>query len=282
MNNLGQAGTRVITYYDRSGSWVSGPSVNPLGGMPFAEKRLALCNSMWAAKMSWSSSWNKLAITVRFCVEDPGVGRRGTNFTNGASPAFYCGVMATPSASMTNGVLSPSSSHFVGIKTTEGNWTRNGTDTWMVMDLGGNITSYAFLARTGSNERIDYMGANWAPGRTIGTESIPSIFTLLLTKGVNFYSMSVVYNGGMGGVKYGVHRAAQTYHIQQLAAINTNLVDNYIESFSPNTNYIDYDAVGYIPVDEVAHGALDSICLAYNRSWPRIYVSEILWTRLIL
>ena len=230
------------------------------------DRRLVLANSQWASRLTISDNWNYLRIGFRFEIEN-------TNYSVYGTPYFYCGLLSTPSASMINGPLTQTTSHFVGIRSNENIWNINSDTGGSYYDCGGSAGSYNLVKRTGSVELVTPVSSNFMPTRQflIGRRCVGIIDII---KGSPDYTFQGSYLGNGGHDVVSEHILESAMSISSLNDITSYLeltagVGNYVTSVAPT-----------ISVDESSDGILDSICFAWNRTWPVVYISDVMWKKL--
>lgn len=81
------------------------------------DQGIQLSNAAGARQLGVGTSWNRLRVGARVCITDSGINLSGT-------PRFYLGVQA---GAVNNPLSGSAATHFVGLITSSGNWTRSGS-----------------------------------------------------------------------------------------------------------------------------------------------------------
>lgn len=234
-----------------------------------AEKRLELLNAQWAALMHSSfQNFTILRIALRIAYTDTGGNLTGT-------PNLWIGTMATPVSGMTNGPLTSSCNHFVGIRTRTATWTR-GVGTTAFYDMAN---SHAVSCKRIGSTNTDASGftgggsgtAGGSPRVSAAPTAARSAYLVEIIRGnPNFLIRASTTEGAAG---------AQT--------------DTSLTNLRNGMVLTDFQAAAFacfnsgstanqqtLAVDEATNGTLNSICVAWNRNDATAFISEILFAKL--
>ena len=220
-----------------------------------SDNRLTLSNSQWAATFSFGTDWTRLRIGWRFCIQDSGANITGT-------PKMMIGVLADPLPGMTNGPLGTSTSHFFGVKTSKPTWSRIGGSYYDIG--GGSPLPYQIITRVGSVETVNPVASNFIPARQLSSQTDHRIVGIMeITKGSPNFTLSGWYHasGLFDMAFYDLYRA------MEIDPFSTG----YWNALGPV-----YSGTGdTLAVDEATNGYFNSVCVAWNRSSPVVYFSDI-------
>jgi hypothetical protein len=218
------------------------------------DRRLVLQTAMVGRKIS--GSWNTLLIGVRVVNEFIA--------TNIYAPVFHLGVMTTPSAGMTNGPLAgANAAHFLGIGSAEAVWTRSTT----------TINHYSGTASMQLQKIVDGVETNTTPSfgwiRSADDTKRYAMFVEIIKGSPNYTVTACVWNQAAGSVDI-----TKAQMLTAMGSASIAAVDTYMDTLTANA----YSATSAaIAVDEGTDGALDSICVSWNRAYPKLYVSDLMY-----
>jgi hypothetical protein len=225
-----------------------------------SDNRVVLRNAHVAQKLSIGTAWTTLRIGMRVSFTDIGENIHG-------QPRLWIGVMTTPTAGMTNGPLSLTAPHFLGISTNVINLARAAGPPVRWDFSGAGSMRYVKLVDGTVTETLA------APTlRFPGSTTVRWPFILQIVKGAPNYTLSFCYPNGAG---YGDHSEATLVNAMDSATLaaatavfNAAVAGSVGDSSAASIS---------LAVDEGADGDLDSICVAWDRSYPAMHLSELLF-----
>lgn len=212
-----------------------------IGGVD--DKRVVLQNSNWARPFTIDSGWTKLRIAFRVSITDSGA-------SVGSTPRFAIGLCS----GSTNIFMDATTTHFVGVVSDAGTWSRRtsptgyGTGTGQIKPatrIGTTLT----LGSGFSSSCFEFVDAALANRTALFVD---------ITKGSPNYTFQVFSrtNATSGG---DVDKA--TFDAQAETAVPTI------------TNHTLFGS-GTLAVNEGTNGTLNHVCAAWDRSTPQIELSD--------
>lgn len=223
------------------------------------DQRLVLSNGQWAAKLAIGSSWNSIRIGVRWAVTDSGV-------STGSGSKIYVGMMSNPATGLTNGPLTTSTSHFVGLM-------NSGVNTRSASPNRYSISNFRFTKRINSTETLHGGGlgnmfVNCTPA------SYRNAFVVDIIKGSPNFSLGVCSCGsGTGAVNIDI---SETLLKDSMVLPAFSDVDESLETAGGGTTgYNATSGASVMAVDEATDGVLNSIVLAWNQTSIDFEFSEV-------
>ena len=190
------------------------------------------------------------------------------------TPPFYVGVMSAPVTGMTNGPLTTSCSHFVGVRTRPANWTRT-VGPPIHYDIGNSCMAVCKkVGSTLTDNGVTFTGGGGGTGGTsprvsASPDTVRCSFVVEIIKGSpNFTIRANTVQTAAGVVDLNLDNLklalAMPVYTEALTIIGGG---------SAGTQ-------ATIAVDEATNGTLDSICVAWARQDVSAYISEILFVKL--
>lgn len=227
------------------------------------DKRMVLANATVARLMSIGNNWNKLRVLCRCAMDSTGGNLAG-------SPRQYIGVMSNPDATVTNGPLSGTTSHFVGNFSQIASWTYSATPNRYYLQ-GGD--SYVPCKRVG-NTNTTIVTGNFA--HISAAPLTRCVLGVEITKGSPNFDVRPVswwYNPtGMFDMANGV--------LEQ-GIVHPGTVHDMAAWFTAQTITT---CIGWgqnlIAVDEGTNGPLNAVVVAWDRVSPAMHISEIIYCKL--
>lgn len=225
------------------------------------DRHIVLSNSQIARIMEFGNNWTKLRIGFRTVIEDT-----GANLTS--SPRFWFGVMSNPVAGLTNGPLSASTSHFVGIVARgatmlrgSGDYTNLPADRYEQVDLGWGkkVGSTETITQTAHNTLFSATPSSRRPTRLLEFEKgsgTPYTMTIRFMFATN------------AAVSYRDHTFDELIDALEV----TDFTDACTSlGWGGDTNTVS--------VNENTNGELNALVFAWNRSDAPMHISEVMFTK---
>lgn len=231
-----------------------------------SDHRLVLSNGQVARVMAIGTDWTILNISARLAFGDFGANITGT-------PRFYMGVLANPTAGvLTNGPLNgASTSHFVGAISQGATWTRAtgpvrystaSNASWKGKKVGATITG---IGTAGDGRFMS------------GDTSLRVYLQVQITKGSPNFSIRHCTKT-TANVPIDVTNLDLQGTCNQASPIVE--VANMMNSFGVNTYAEIASGQFSIAVNEAVDGFLNAVCVAWDRSNPVCYVSELQFVKI--
>jgi hypothetical protein len=242
------------------------------------DKCLVLSNAQWAAT-GLGTAWNEVWIGIRYCLEDHGVG-----FTT--PPPFFIGVMSNPqndaNGNLSNGWLSASTSHCVGVTLGSGSMTRYvDSATGRVYQYSPTVIFHPVL-KVGSSSPV--LGSNPSSGGYMGHTTFGARRFLLivrLAKGSGSpYSMTVqmlraVTSSGSSNWPLGTNMTLQSFLNVMTEGSLSNAATLASTYEGVSSSYVTSSSGTVSGVNETTNGPLNAIHVAWGRITPRLAISDI-------
>jgi len=236
------------------------------------DKCLVLSNGQWAAT-GLGSSWKRIFIGIRYCVEDI-----GTNLNSGTG--FFIGVMSNPTTdsngNLNNGYLSATPGHMAGVYNhyTSGNITRYADATRVsyfqtgrgIVRVGASSSLSSSFVATPMMGSIPFGTKRFAMIVELTKSVVASTYTLFI------YAAFPTSNTSPSAWPPG-NLTLQQFVNAMLTGSYTSARDllNVYEGSSTYTS-TNYQSV---PVNEGANGPLNSIHITWGRTSPRLAISDV-------
>lgn len=230
------------------------------------DKRLTLGNAQWAAKLDIGTNWTKLRVGMRFAFSDLSVNVFG-------SPQLFLGVMAQPASSLTNGPLSDSCNHFLGYRSADASWTRvNGASDYYTGTTNNAVTKKVLSTiTTGQATSVNYhFSYKETANRNIMMVEVEKIDSTN-TDVTHAVPTSIVADTGDFTAEE--HATAMEHETLTGAA-------NYLGALASDGDVGGELATKRMTTDETADGEWNSIVVAWNRTNPLLYISEMFFVKL--
>lgn len=207
--------------------------------------RFVLNNSSVGRVLAIGNNWSRLRIGIRMTCDD-------TGSALGSTPRFYLGAMSNPASDMSNGPLSSSCSHFVGMVTNGPTWTRYTSPTRY--NPGG---VYSAAKKIGSTLT------------TAGSSNDSNIVT-----GVMLGCMVELVKGSPNFTIWRCpsYKFSANTNSELITAMQTN---NFTTAASNLTTVVATSTA--IAVDEATNGNLNAIVVAWDKTNP-LRFSECYWS----
>jgi len=205
------------------------------------DQRIILSLSNWCRPHGFTT-WTKLRFALRWCMRDSGATLTGT-------PNFYAGFCSGE----TNIIGDGSVTHFVGVKTTGTTWPR----------IAGPPTVYQ-LFPTQSGKVIATTFTSWASWLSVAG-----------------YTITDVAGGNRGCWFIDVTKGSPNFTVNGYARINgtagdiseaTFLSESEIDAATLTNHALGNSGSG--AVSEGTNGALDHVCMSWDRTTPEIEISS--------
>lgn len=203
------------------------------------DRRLKLDNFSWAAPIAEGTDWNEIRIGCRWSQVDTGANITGT-------PKIYIGLLSSPVTGLTNGVLTSSTSHFVGIHQINGTMSRATTPTRYTH-------AYQSIKRVGSTNTVVSFGTSASIVNVTGNNARSCIFVEIL-KGSPNYTIRMC--GINNATALGDISESQLTSAMEHTTIGA--VDLFMEDCAGATGYYN-TSIGTLAVNEGTDGALNAI-----------------------
>lgn len=215
------------------------------------DRRLVLQNAMVGRKID--ASWNTLLVGIRCSFEFAA--------TNIFSPQIRLGVMTTPTASMANGPLSASGAeHFVGIGTQDSIVKTRSTTT--INNYGGAGLRQMKIVDGTVTENTSASSWVW----TAEDDNRWPLFVEIIKGSPNFTVTACFWNQVQLNVDI-----SKAQFLTAMGSASIAAVDTYMDGLTTNS----YNTASTtFAVNEGTDGTLDSICLAWDRAFPKLYVND--------
>jgi len=229
-----------------------------IGGVD--DKRIVLNNGSISRKISIGNTWNRLRIFARFSWDDAGA-------NIGGSPRLWFGVHSNPQPNMSNGPLTASCSHFVGLRTPSATWARSAGP------VKYTVTHQDGLCKKVGNTESPVVGS-WAASSHFkpGVNTTRHPLWLEFTKGApNF---TVVFWCPDDATYPDVDYA----ELMSLTEQRTAATARQIWANIAGGAFSQINGSATIAVDENANGPLNSICVGWDEIVANCYVSEMQWS----
>jgi hypothetical protein len=210
------------------------------------DKAVQMINSHFARSFSIGSNWQKIRVATRISGADPLVGVHLTG-----TPRLFIGLSHSTSSVFGDSLVE----HAVGVIQTES------TATWSTPYYMWGFTP---CCKTGSILTTFGSSATTFLFSTASVVSASSTRTLLFVdlerNAPNTYlTCSLVYNNN--GTTPDFTQTQFFYYGEQTG--------------NPGANMHAYTTLGYIPITEAGNGTLDSINISWDRTVPKLIVSDI-------
>lgn len=228
------------------------------------DRRLVLSNAEAARYINIGTSWTRLRLGIRLSLDDIGIDLAG-------NPRLNLGVISSPSASLSNGYLTNSTSHFVGF----GN-----TLVTVQRFVGGGNNCYLLASGAASNsikKKIGTTSTSSSISPALAVSLLPAtvrnVVIVEITKGSpNF---TVAYLGPdlnpLGDIT--ALELSQAMSISLLTDART-----YLSSLGKGTYLAPVS--GTIAVDEGTDGSLNAIDINWNRIDSLLHISDFYWAKM--
>ncbi len=235
-----------------------------IGGV--VDKRLTLANAHWAATLAIGTSWTKLRVGCRVAFDD-----FGENITG--IPRFYLGLLANPSAGLANGPLNVGCSHFIGMRSNGNPWTRTwgasshyawGTNAFYAKKVGATVTT-----GTGGLSSTCYSSILPASNRNAMIVEVTKLSAISTQVGVVVHADADANTGDATSDDLKLAMEAET--MASAAAMLLSLTGQ---------DHSGGSATSTIATDESVDGYWNSICVAWDRSVPLCYISDMFFAKL--
>jgi hypothetical protein len=211
--------------------------------------RAALSNATLRRLLSVGTNWTQLRVAIRFSMEDP-----GADMTS--QPTFSLGVCSGTANPFNNG--SATTDHWVGLRSTMATWARSaGPPPY--------TTLYPYTMRPYKRVGTTY---SYAPGTNnllyawyvlYGT-SIRQVFAVDITKGSPNFTITYVARTGISNPD----DVSKETFLQQISLLTPN-IPGHSRSGTGNP----------IAVDEATDGYLNAVNVAWDRSSPKLEISDL-------
>lgn len=226
-----------------------------IGGVE--DRRLCLSNATAARKLSVGSSWNRIRIAARIAHDDTGANITGT-------PRLWFGLLNNPSASVANGPMGGSTSHFVGIRSKTATWTR----------AAGPPVNYSVGTCWEAIKRVGTTNTTSAFTGTCAFVAVPNtyrwpIFVEIIKGSPNFTIRCMFWNQAVTATDFTIENLRRCLEGRTLENCRTQI------NASPTTNKYLIPTDQTIAVDEGTDGSLNSVCIAWDQSGSILRVSDI-------
>jgi len=240
------------------------------------DKCLVLSNGQWAAT-GIGTSWKRLWIGVRNCVEDFG---RSLSTDTG----YFIGVMSNPevdsNGKLKNGFLSKTSSHVVGMYHSTSSATRYADTNSERMHYA---TSARAIKRVGATSVTSTSSINLA---IFGSTSFPSkryghVVELLKSQVGSVYDLTIQQIYGYSATDPATWPKGEITIedlINAMQASNLDMARSVLRSKEGMSSYgYTVTSTATISVNESTDGPLNAIHIAWGMYSPRLAISEILY-----
>ena len=238
----------------------------PVGGVN--DKRLVLQNAQWAATLDIGTNWNLIRIAARFAFDD---------FTMDipSSPRLYLGVIASPSSGFANGPLGNSTNHFLGMRTNASSWAHRTSpsftedyyqftsNSFYAKKVGATVTTQTGLS---SSITFGFHPSSNRNAMVVEVEKISSSATDVRVLAQNSASDDT------GDVT--LDELVGAMGTETLSDVNS-----YLAALTGNT-YVGATLAASFTTDEATDGYWNAICVAWDRSTPACYVSDMLYAKI--
>lgn len=226
---------------------------------------MTLSNSQIARVIDIGTNWTRLRIGWRWQLDDPGGTLAGTS-------SLWIGLLANPTTNMSNGPLGVTTSHFLGMANLAGGpFTRN-----TVPSVYYNVSSMTPVKRvTATNTTNAFGGGSNLMGArpTVARQ----IVLLEITKGSPNFTVqaALAQNAGassLDDMSLGV----------LISSLEQNTMANAVSviNAAQGANAATITTAPTIAVNEATDGFLNSICFAWTRTAPLLYISDIVYSKL--
>lgn len=227
-----------------------------IGGI--GDNRVTLENSQFARLMDVGSDWTKIRVAIRRTMSDT-----GDNLTS--TPRFYFGLMSNPVEEMTNGPLGNNTSHFVGIRWDDSFVTRS------ISPANGPYYACSSVQLSSVNSGVITNG-NSTVNETISANNVEStgratiaVIEIERTASSGSWNFNIVANDSIAAAHMTRSDLIFCLELSDIADVETFL--------DTKGTYINF--VRTLTVDEDSNGPLNSICIAWDRSDPRVEISDV-------
>ena len=231
------------------------------------DKRLKLENAQWAATLDIGNNWDRLRIGIRMSVTDTAADIVGT-------PRFWLGVCSDPSAGFANGPLSGAScKHFVGTRSIATSWVRNagppvyythGTNAVGVVNVLGSLLTTAPSS------------ANWMQPADETAYRFAHIIEIDKTAGTTCKIAHAITN--VISTQADITQA-QLVNAMEIDGTDLTGAVSYLNTLT-NASYQSGTFSASMALDETNDGDLNAIAVAWDRSTPPMWISEMFYAKM--
>jgi len=227
------------------------------------DRRLTMQNAHWASTLDIGTDWTKLRVGCRVAWDDFGYNLPG-------SPRFYLGVMASPNSGLANGPLGPDTSHFLGFRSNTATWIRSAANYWR---HAGNLSICKKVDATETtataSSSLIYASIQETQNRNAFLVEIEKFSPTQAKVETVFCSASTADTGDLTKLQL-ITAMEQT----TMAAADALL------DLMTGCAYTGSGGVATIAADESADGYWNAICVAWDRSTPICYVSDMFFAKM--
>jgi hypothetical protein len=222
---------------------------------PTNEKAVELINSHFARSFSIGTNWNKLRVAIRL------TGTRTPALTLTGTPRFFVGVCHGTSSVYGDSYVS----HSVGVISTSSTWGyQAGTPPYYysLAPCGCQISESSLQT---SPTSVDNINQSVLPTVTENSGSVQSLMFVDLDKNNTSNSISCSVFHRVANIEATTYTRTEFYfYAEQTVPALTNY--SYITSNQLGAKF---------PRDEGLYGELDSVCVSWDRTVPRINILDI-------
>ena len=225
------------------------------------DRRFTLDSTDAARAISIGSNWSRIRVGCRLSFQDSGGNIAGT-------PRLYVGMLSNPTANLSNGPLGGSTSHFVGLIANTVNWVRTGgTPTYYTVNTGGWFGKKIGGAIT-----------------TVAGVGVSAVFVAMPTLRRTALFVDIIKGSPNFTIRFALNQGLPVDWISEdHVKVAMRLSDStVINTYATSVGYTGYNtgSVGSLAVDEGVNGALNAVCVGWDRVNPVCYVSEVFWARI--
>jgi len=236
------------------------------------DRRCKLSACAIARPLGFGTNWKKLRIGVRWAFDDVGGNIVGT-------PVLYVGLMSTPTAGLANGPNGETTGHFLGWLSNGSQWTRGvvSSTTHYATAASGHLfatkVGAGFPSSSSSSSTHNFSAEptakRWPMFLDITRPTAPATTPFVLEN--CFWNQPVI---SAADISQTTMKAAMVpLAMADCRNVMTQALGG-VSSFQANV------AVN-ITVDEATNGTLNHVVVSWERTYPAIYISDIMHCKLL-